>query len=84
MSVNETAVLGGQLLTVAGHRLRLSMAESNTQLKEQITHMSPALSTWISGLVSNVHLFTKVSQCCKWVIHFGPLVPLKLRTNLTI
>ncbi|KAG8326312.1 Rab3 GTPase-activating protein non-catalytic subunit [Homalodisca vitripennis] len=50
VSVNNTSALGCQLLTVAGLRLRLSMSESNIQLKEQIAHMSPALSTWISNL----------------------------------
>ncbi|XP_054260822.1 rab3 GTPase-activating protein non-catalytic subunit isoform X2 [Macrosteles quadrilineatus] len=73
-SVNDTSLLGSQLLTVVGHRLRHIMAESSSQLKEQIAHMSPTLSSWISGLAEATVEPSNIDDTLELVVVVSSLV----------
>ena len=50
-SVSDEALLGSQLLLIAGQRMQLAITNSS-DIAEKMSNLGPALSSWLQNVVS--------------------------------
>lgn len=51
-AVNDKESLGNKLLLIVGQRMKTILNDSNIELKERLSNLSPSVTTWIQDQVS--------------------------------
>lgn len=69
---SDRAMLGSQLVLLAGQRLHHYLSVSTRSAHHQAL-TAPAITEWLKSLVSNVHYFRSLSVCnfCHCILHFN-------------
>lgn len=67
-AVSERNLLGSHLLVIAGKRMKRSLKTSSNEMKERITNLSPALTTWMQSLDEDNEEETSLAETCQLAI----------------